>query len=167
MTEALLNKPYWVVDILPEQVPADSAGRYFAVERYYLRQPGITDIHYRFTDILLKLNCYSDFLVCLPDREQQIRNPEPEVLASWINAEQKDLCIVLEGEDALVTLNHDDTCMTVYSVDKPDPEPGGGTRPVFLAAGRKGSAAGKEKAHGSTGSHHDPEKHPELQTGSG
>lgn len=115
MTEALLNKPYWVIDILPEQVPENSAGRYFAIERFFLQQPGITDIHNRFTAVLLKLNCYYDFLVYLPDQEQQIRNPEPEKLVSWINEEQKDLCIVLGGEDALITLNHDDTCMTVYN----------------------------------------------------
>ena len=98
MIETLLRKPYWVIDILPGQVPEDSAGQYFAIEKYYLRQPGITDIHNRFTSVLLKLNCYSDFLVCL-----------------WINTEQKDLCIVLVGEDVLITLNHDDTCMTVYN----------------------------------------------------
>ena len=115
MTEALLNKPYWVIDILPEQVPEDSAGRYFAIEHYFLQQPGITDIHNRFTAVLLKLNCYYDFLVCLSDQEQQICNPEPERLVSWINAEQKDLCILLAGENVLITLNHDDTCMTVYN----------------------------------------------------
>ena len=115
MIETLLNKPYWVIDILPEQVPKDSAGQYFAIEQYYLQQPGITDIHHRFTAILLKLNCYSDFLVCFPDQEQQIRNPEPERLVSWINTEQKDLCILLVGEDVLITLNHDDTYMTVYN----------------------------------------------------
>ena len=114
-TEALLNKPYWVIDILPEQVPENSAGQYFAIEKYYLQQSGITDIHRRFTDIILKLNCYSAFLVWLPDQDQQIRNPEPEKLVSWINAEQKDLCIVLAGEDVLITLNHDDTYMTVYN----------------------------------------------------
>ena len=115
MIEALLNKPYWVIDILPEQVPENSAGQYFAIEQYYLQQPGITDIHHRFADILLKLNCYSDFLVCLSDQEQQIRNPEPERLVSWINEEQKDLCIVLAGKDVVITLNHDDTYMTVYN----------------------------------------------------
>ena len=114
MIETLLNKPYWVIDILPEQVPENSAGKYFAIEQYYL-QTGITDIHRRFTDVLLKLNCYFDFLVCLSDQEQQIYNPEPERLVSWINTEQKDLCIVLAGEDVLITLNHDDTYMTVYN----------------------------------------------------
>ena len=100
---------------LPEQVPENSTGQYFAIEQYYLQQPGITDIHHRFTDILLKLNCFSDFQVCFPDQEQQIRNPEPKKLVSWINEEQKDLYIVLAEEDVLITLNRDDTYMTVYN----------------------------------------------------
>ena len=32
----LLEGPYWIVDILPEQVSAGAAGQYFAVERYFL-----------------------------------------------------------------------------------------------------------------------------------
>ena len=114
MTEALLNKPYWVIDLLPEQVPQESAGQYFAVEQYYLQPPMISEIHRRFADILLKLNCYSDFLVSCPDQGLQFRNPSPVLLVTWITAEQKDLNILLPGEEALITLNHDDTCMTVY-----------------------------------------------------
>ena len=115
MTETLLNKPFWVIDILPEQVPEGSAGRYFAVEEYYLRQPALKEIHARFTDVLLKLNCYSGFQVYFPDADQCVSNPAPELLASWILEEQKDLSIFLPGENALITLNHDDTCMTVYN----------------------------------------------------
>ena len=37
MMGELLEGPYWIVDILPEQVPADAAGQYFAVERYFLQ----------------------------------------------------------------------------------------------------------------------------------
>ena len=33
MMGALLEGPYWIVDILPGQVPAEAAGQYFAVER--------------------------------------------------------------------------------------------------------------------------------------
>ena len=115
MTETLLNKPCWVIDILPEQVPKEKAERYFAVEKYYLQPSMMADLHRRFTDILLKLNCYSDFLVSFPDTDREICNPPPDLLASWINSEEKDLCIVLSGEDTLITLNHDDTCMTVFN----------------------------------------------------
>ena len=34
----LLQTPYWIIDILPMQVPADSPGQFFAVERYYLAE---------------------------------------------------------------------------------------------------------------------------------
>ena len=115
MIETLLNKPYWVIDILPEQVPEDSAGQYFAIEQYYLQQPGITDIRHRFAAILLKLNCYSDFRVCLSGTDQEFVNPAPDLLAAWIIAERKDLCIFLEKENVMITLNHDDLYMTVYN----------------------------------------------------
>ncbi len=119
MIEVLLSKPFWVIDILPEQVPEKSAGRFFAVEKHYLQQPLMADLHRRFTDILLKLNCYSDFLVSFSDSDQQVSNPDPELLVSWINSEQKDLCIILPEENTLITLNHDDICMTVYNPPEP------------------------------------------------
>lgn len=119
MVEALLEKPCWVVDFLPEQVPPNSAGRFFAVEKYYLQQPLLADLHRRFADILLKLNCYSDFLVSFPDADQQVSNPAPDLLSSWIHSGEKDLCIVLPGENALITLNRDDTCMSVFNPPEP------------------------------------------------
>ena len=86
MTEMLLNKPYRVIDILPEQVPEDGAGRYFAVEKVYLQPDRIAELHRRFADLLLKLYCYSDFRVCFADGDRQVDNPAPELLASWIVA---------------------------------------------------------------------------------
>ena len=115
MTESLLNKPCWVIDILPEQVPKDSAGQYFAVEKYYLQPPMLAEIHRRFTEVLLKLNCYSDFRVSFPDSDEVFTNPAPDLLTFWISTEQKDLCILLTGEDVLITVYHDDTYMTVYN----------------------------------------------------
>lgn len=115
MIERLLNKPYWVVDILPEQVPEGGAGQYFTIEDYYLQPSRLADIHRRFTDVLLKLNCYYDYQVCLPGADRYTGNPAPDALASWIGTEQKDLIVVLSGEDALITLNHDDIYMTVYN----------------------------------------------------
>ena len=114
MIESLLNKPYWVIDILPEQVPANSAGQYFAVEKYWLQQPAYGELRRHFADILLKLNCYADLSVCFADGDEFTANPAPGLLSSWILEAQKDLCILLPGENALITLNHDDTCMTVY-----------------------------------------------------
>ncbi len=39
MIETLLNKPYRVIDILPERVPEERAERDFAIEKYWLRPP--------------------------------------------------------------------------------------------------------------------------------
>ena len=113
--ESLQRKPYWIIDILPERVPKDSAGQYFAVEKYFLQPSMITDIHRRFADVLLKLNCYSDFRVFFADSGQAAVNPPPEQLVSRIVEEQNDLCIILAEEDVLITLNHDDTYMSVYN----------------------------------------------------
>ena len=113
MIEALLDEPYLVIDFLPEQVPVNAAGQYFAIEKH-LRQPRmLADLHRRFTAILLKLNCFYDLQAGPPDGSL-VSNPPPERLESWICAEEKDLCVLLPGENALVTLNHDDLYMTVY-----------------------------------------------------
>ncbi len=36
IVEELLKKPCYVIDILPERVPADSKGQFLAVEHYFL-----------------------------------------------------------------------------------------------------------------------------------
>ena len=168
MTESLMEKPYWVIDILPEQIPGERAERYFAAEKYWLQSPALTDIRQRFTDVLLKLNCYSDYQVCFADADQYVCNPAPELLASWILTGKEDLCIVLPGEDSLITLNHDDLYMTVYH---PSEKLLDRIRQLVSSSGlflrqpeeqqRRESINGREN-HGSTGSNHDPEKHPEL-----
>ena len=110
MMEELLNKPYWVIDFLPRQVPAKGGGQFFAVEEYYLRSP----LRRGFAEILLKLNCYYDIAVCEPETEKWQKNPPPEALFSWIADNEKDLCVLLPAENALITANRDDLYMTVY-----------------------------------------------------
>ena len=57
MIEELLQSPYWVIDFLPRQVPADSVGQFFAVERFFLQETRQTALRRSFADILLKVNC--------------------------------------------------------------------------------------------------------------
>lgn len=115
MIETLLTKPYWVIDFLPEQVPDGSPGQFFAVERFYLSEPQQTDLRRCFADILLKLNCYYDFEICLADSDQPERNSAPERLFAWVIRNQEDLCVLLRDEKTLITLNRNDTGMTVYN----------------------------------------------------
>ena len=63
MIDDYFERPYWIVDILPFQVPADSPGQYFAVEEYYLQKPRWQTLRRKYLEILLKLNCYFDLQV--------------------------------------------------------------------------------------------------------
>ena len=114
--DELLEQPCWVVDLLPEQVPADSPGQFFAVEEYYLKPPQMAVLHRKFAEILLKLNCYFDFSLGAAAGDEWVRNPEPEMLVSAL-CNEKDiwtLCVYFEAENALIYINCDDICFTVY-----------------------------------------------------
>ena len=115
--EELLEKPYQVIDILPEQVPAETPGRYFAVERYYLEPSRYTDIRKRFADIVIKLYCYYDLSVLLGDADEPLVDPEPEQLADWIESAKLHMCILI-GEDSLLMISTDDLYMTLFNADE-------------------------------------------------
>jgi len=115
MIEALLEKPCWVIDLLPEQVKANSGGQFFAVERFYLQKPRQAELRRRFGEILLKVNCYYDLRVCEPEAEIWESNPAPERLLARILENETDLCILLPEESALFTLSRDDINMAVYN----------------------------------------------------
>ncbi len=61
--DELLQTPYWIVDILPEQVPENADGQYFSVERYFLRPARRRALRRRYAELLLRLNCYEDMAV--------------------------------------------------------------------------------------------------------
>lgn len=109
MIEPLLESPYWIVDILPKQVPAHAPGQYFAVERHYLSEPQRSAIRQKQLNVLWKLNCYMDIAV---DEEQ--KNPAPELLARWIR--ERRLNVLVGG--GLIVTDPDDTYMTVYNPDE-------------------------------------------------
>ena len=111
--EAFLDKPYWIIDILPMQVPAEAAGQYFRIERYFLSQ--LDGISKRFATVLLKLNCYIDIQVGL--EENWISNPDPgnlERLFGNAASLRSPLSIIIGSDDALITFSGDDHYMTLY-----------------------------------------------------
>ena len=71
--ENLLSKPYWLIDVLPKQVPAGSAGQYFMAERYFLSW--LDEISWKFARIHIRLNCYYD-LKMSTDGESWILNAD-------------------------------------------------------------------------------------------
>ena len=107
--EELLECEYWIIDILPYQVPADSDGQYFTVENYFLTSQR-RQISQKHLDLILKLNCYRDIAL---GEDEQI-NPSPSYLANIIDKLHLNVRI---GNSLLVS-DPDDTYMTLYNPTK-------------------------------------------------
>lgn len=112
----LLEGSYWIVDILPEQVPADAAGQYFAVERYFLRPERIGPLRRKYAEILLRLNCYYDMAVSFDSCMSWEINPDPEDFTERVTKlSGKDfLRAVFAQQNAMIDYDHSDTYLTVY-----------------------------------------------------
>ena len=118
--DALFDKPYWIVDVLPEQVPRDAPGQYPAAESYYLTEPQYSLLRGKYAQILIRLNCYFDLRLASGDGEKWELNPAPRTLArAFAESGMTDRVLVLaEPGPSLLVWNGDDTWMTVY-----DPTP--------------------------------------------
>ena len=116
MMGALLEGPYWIVDILPEQVPADAAGQYFAVERYFLQPERSVPLRRKYAEILLRLNCYADMAVSFDSCVSWEINPDPEAFAARVVGLSGNafLRAVFAGQNAMIDYDHNDTFLTVY-----------------------------------------------------
>ena len=108
--DELLQTEYWIIDILPVQVPKDSPGQYFAVERYFLRKPHIRAIKQKHINVILKLNCYRDLSL---DEEAAV-NPPPEVIAEAVN--RRYVCILID--ESMIVSEPDSTYLTLYNPDE-------------------------------------------------
>ena len=115
LIDLYLEKPYWVIDLLPQQVPADSQGQYFNIEKHFLSQPQFADICRKFANVLLMLNCYYDFTVLNPP--DMGVNPAPEQLVNWLTA-GKALHVLIASEESMIAFNGDDLYMTLYNPSK-------------------------------------------------
>lgn len=119
--EELLEGPYWIADILPEQVPAETGGQYPAVDRYFRQPERLAAIHRRQAEILLRLNCYQEMVASFDGGESWERNPEPEGFAARLSAlpSQADFRALFPGRKAMIGIDPEDTWMTVWC---PEPD---------------------------------------------
>ena len=108
--EELLQRPYWVIDILPKQVPKDSPGQYFAVEHYFRKGERFAAIKQKHINVILKLNCYRQISI---DGEPG-GNPPPEHIAEEMR--NRDLYLLVD--DSVILSERDDTYMTVFNPDE-------------------------------------------------
>ena len=103
----LLNTPYWIIDILPMQVPKDYPGQYFKIEKLFLTEQ-LADIKQKHVNVILKLNCYMDISI-----DEEV-NPSPEQIRNIIN--QRYVFIMMG--DSMILSEPDDTHMTVFNPDE-------------------------------------------------
>ncbi len=107
--DELLGSPYWIVDILPSQVPEGSPGQYFAVEKYYLQVDALAGIKQKHIDLVLKLNCYRDLSI----DEETCVNPPPARIADEMR--HRYVCLLTDG--AMIVSEPDNTYLTVFNPD--------------------------------------------------
>ena len=104
--EELLNTPYWIIDILPLQVPKDSKGQFFAVEKYMLNEQ-MDSIKQKHINLVLKFNCYMDISI-----DDEV-NPDP----GKIVAAMKEKTTFIRLNDSMILSEPDDIYMTVFNPD--------------------------------------------------
>jgi hypothetical protein len=113
------STPYCIIDILPEQVPMYSPGRYFTVLRYFSSR--LDEIIGKFASLLVKLNCYCHLEVGW-DGENYTDDFAPEALERLFkaaNSSPDPLYIRVNSSDAIFVYANGDHYMTLY---EPDPE---------------------------------------------
>lgn len=118
LIEELLERPYWIVDILPCQVPKGAKGQYFTIERYMRSLPQIDRLCRKFTSVVLKLNCYDNIAVRHPS-EGWVDNPSPETLERWVGESMRgggSLYIVSDSTQTMLAIG-DDAYMTLYNAE--------------------------------------------------
>ena len=113
----LIERPYLVADILPEQVPRGAAGQYFAVERWYHQAERLRALRRKFAAVLLRLNCYDDMAVSFDACESWEVNPDPASFAEELEAMEGNhfLRAVFAAQRTMIDVEPDDLCMTVYA----------------------------------------------------
>lgn len=109
--EELLQCPYWIVDILPSQVPGDSSGQYFTVEKYFLQGDRIEEIKQKHISLILKLNCYRDISIS----DETMINPSPEHV---VDEMKKRYLYIMIGTESMILSEPDDTHLTVFNPDQ-------------------------------------------------
>ena len=113
--DELLEMPAWVIDILPEQVPAGAGERYFTIENWMLSGRRARDVRRAFAEVLAKLNCYYDFIVFREYDEEGLRNPAPDKLVKWVLKDKGFVNVLLEGQDVLIGVPDMSTYMSVFN----------------------------------------------------
>ena len=111
---SLLDEPCLILDTLPERVPKDAPGRYFAADRYFRAPERLAALYRRFAELMLRLNCYSSMAVTFDGGESWEAEPEPEGFAARVESLGGFMRAVFPEEGAMLELDSGDTWMSVW-----------------------------------------------------
>lgn len=112
--EELLEAEYWLLDVLPEQVPADAGGSYFAVEELLRSGQHRKEFADRFARTILRMLCYWDAEVWCGEWLASSPAEVEGLVRSLMEKQTGTMDLFFPEEDALLLLNGDDLYMTVY-----------------------------------------------------
>ena len=115
----IMERPYWIIDILPKRVPDTSKGQYAKIEQYYLAEPHVTALREKFAEIILKLSCYYAIGLSTDCGDCWLAAPTPKIIEKNIMncVGANSLYISTSSPECLITIDGCDAYMTVYDPD--------------------------------------------------
>ena len=115
----LLEKPCYIIDFLPRQVPKDCGGQFFKVEAYLLNNDERYGLRDKYVRIILKLMCYYRVSV---HWGEWIEQPAPEQVAEIIDKimdnHSAGFNMLFPDKDALIQFEWDCMNLSVYNSDE-------------------------------------------------
>lgn len=116
IVDRLLEKPCYIIDFLPRQVPKDCGGQFFKVENYILNHHDRFGLKDRFARIILKAMCYYPVSV---HWGKWIEQPTPEQVVEIIDTVMEkhsdNLNMLFTSKDVLVQFGWDSLNISVYN----------------------------------------------------
>ena len=114
--QMLTAREYWLIDVLPKQVPAQNGGSFFDVERYYRQSAQMERLHARFLRVLLGLACYYPLAVSFDAGERWKQQIAPQELAEGLLQlpSNGSFLAVFPEQEVFVSFDGADICMSVY-----------------------------------------------------
>ncbi len=107
--EELLERPYWLIDIVPERIGAEKGKEYALLQEYCRSNMDL--IRSRFISFLLKLNCYRDLKISWDyGKSFEPLNVLPEIRVPG------EIYVLIDGR-SLLTYDTEDTSMTLFAPD--------------------------------------------------
>ena len=114
-----LEKPCYIIDFLPRQVPKDCGGQFFKVETYLLNNYERYGLRDRFIRVILKLMCYYRVSVHWGN---WIDQPTPEQVAEIMDKIMHNhsgwMDMLFPEQDALLQFEWDCMHLSVYNPDE-------------------------------------------------